>query len=90
VLVSSLARGTFTEDTKNFVSVLLAHDAIPTEWAVDDYEDTDPNDASAMGPDTRRNTTTEVGLWLALHAPVYVPVYENGKMVGGITCRGTS
>jgi hypothetical protein len=90
VLVSSLNRKTFTEDTKEFVRVLLAHNAVPTEWAVDDYENTHPNDANAMGPDTRRNTTTEVGLWLAVHAPVYMQVYENGNVVGGITCRPTT
>jgi hypothetical protein len=83
VLVSPLTRRTFTEDTKEFVSTLQAHGAVPTEWAVDDYEDTNPNDAKAMGPDTRRNTTTEVGLWLALHAPVYV----HHKPVGGTICR---
>ena len=72
VLVSPYAdRRTFTEDTKKFVATLLAHDAVPSEWAVDDYEGLNPNDARAMGPDTRANTTTAVGLWLATHAPVY-------------------
>lgn len=71
-------RATFSTDTKTFVSVLLAHNAIPSEWAVDDYENTNPNDANAMGPETRLNTTTEVGLWLATHAPVYA---------GGRICR---
>jgi hypothetical protein len=87
VLVSPLSRKTFTEDTKEFVRVLVAHNAVPTEWAVDDYENTDPNDASAMGPDTRRNTTTEVGLWLATHAPVYVQASENERAVNGMICR---
>jgi hypothetical protein len=64
-------RSAFTSDTMNFVSVLLAHSAIPTEWSVDNYEGANPNDASAMGPDTRANTTTAVGLWLAANAPVY-------------------
>jgi hypothetical protein len=74
VLVSPYFDGpTFSEDTKTFVNILLAHDAVPTEWAVDDYENTDPNDGRAMGPDTRPNTTTGVGLWLAAHAPVYCP-----------------
>ncbi len=86
VLVSSLTRKTFTEDTKTFVHLLAAHGAVPSEWAVDNYENTDPNDADAMGPETRRNTTTNVALWLARHAPVYVPMYENGKLVGGVTC----
>ncbi len=89
VLVSALNRNTFTEDTEKFVGVLLAHHAVPSEWAVDDYEDTDPNDANAMGPDTRRNTTTEVGLWLARHAPVYVRAYQNGNVASGTICRPT-
>lgn len=72
VLVSPYpTRRTFSRDTQEFVSALVARGAIPTEWAVDDYENTDPNDARAMGPDTRENTTTNVGLWLAVHAPVY-------------------
>jgi hypothetical protein len=72
VLVSPYpTRRAFSHDTKEFVNVLVAHDAIPTEWAVDNYENTNPNDARAMGPETRVNTTTNVGLWLALHAPVY-------------------
>jgi hypothetical protein len=89
MLVSSLTPGTFTEDTKKFVHALLADDAVPTEWAVDDYENTHANDASAMGPDTRRNTTTEVGLWLALHAPVYAKFNGIGNVVNGTTCRPT-
>ncbi len=80
-------RSNFTEDTKKFVGVLLAHDAVPTEWAVDDYENTNPNDADAMGPDTRANTTTQVGLWLAAQAPVYVEAHENGEVARGIVCR---
>jgi hypothetical protein len=87
VLVSALNRKTFSEDTKNFVRVLAAHDAVPSEWEVDDYENTDPNDADAMGPDTRRNTTTQVGLWLATHAPVYVRASASGS-VGGICATG--
>ena len=88
VLVSPYAtRRSFTEDTEKFVRMLLASRAVPTEWAVDDYEVTRPNDAKAMGPDTHRNTTTEVGLWLADHAPVYVPTSENRTLVGGTICR---
>ncbi len=82
-----LNRSNFADDTKRFVSVLLARDAVPAEWAVDDYENTNPNDADAMGPDTRENTTTQVGLWLATQAPVYVQVRENGKLGRGIVCR---
>lgn len=87
MLISNLNRSTFTEDTKKFVSVLLAHDAVPTEWAVDNYENTNPNDAGAMGPVTRANTTTQVGLWLATQAPVTVQVHENGNAVRSIVCR---
>jgi hypothetical protein len=79
-------RSNFTDDTKKFVGVLLAHDAVPTQWAVDDYENTNPNDAKAMGPDTRTNTITQVGLWLASQAPVSVEVDKNGN-VRGIVCR---
>ncbi|MBV8531458.1 MAG: hypothetical protein JO104_09085 [Candidatus Eremiobacteraeota bacterium] len=72
VLVSPYPnRRGFSRDTEAFVNVLVTHEAMPTEWAVDDYENTNPNDARAMGPDTRANTMTNVGLWLALHAPVY-------------------
>ncbi|MGA2761256.1 MAG: hypothetical protein ABSF08_13170, partial [Candidatus Cybelea sp.] len=81
------SRSNFTDDTKRFVSVLLEHAAVPSEWAVDDYENTNPNDAGAMGPETRANTTTQVGLWLATQAPVYVHVRENGQPVRGIVCR---
>jgi hypothetical protein len=87
VLVSPyLKRGAFTENTKEFVKVLASHNAVPSEWAVDDYENLHPNDARAMGPDTLVNTTSEVGLWLATHAPVYVQGSE-GKTARGITCR---
>ena len=87
VLVSPyFDRSTFTKDTKKFVSVLLAHGAVPTEWAVDDYENTNPNDSRAMGPDARPNTTTAVGLWLAVHAPVYVRLTNNSAL-RGIVCR---
>jgi hypothetical protein len=71
VLVSPYStRRTFLDDTNRFVNVLVAHGAIPTEWAVDDYENTNANDARAMGPETRANTVTNVALWLAAHAPV--------------------
>ncbi len=80
-------RSNFTQNTERFVGVLTAHDAVPSEWAVDDYENTNPNDADAMGPDTRTNTTTQVALWLATQAPVYVQVRENGKLVPGMVCR---
>jgi hypothetical protein len=90
VLVSPYpTRRAFTEDTKNFVSVLLANDAVPSEWAVDDYENVHPDDAKAMGPDTLVNTTTEVGLWLATNAPVYVQGSTNGTVVSGTICRST-
>jgi len=63
---------TFSEDTRNFVRSLADDHAVPSEWAVNNYEDTYPNDEHAMVPETVRNTTTEVGLWLARNAPVYV------------------
>jgi len=62
---------TFSRDTREFVRRLAEAHAVPSEWAVDNYEDTYPHDAPAMVPETVRNTTTEVGLWLARHAPVY-------------------
>jgi hypothetical protein len=74
---------TFSRDTRIFVSILEKEKAVPSEWAVDNYEDTYPNDAPAMVPDTVRNTTTEVGLWLARHAPVYV----HGEDTEGVICR---
>ena len=86
MLVSALNRANFTADTEKFVGELSAAGAIPSEWSVDDYEDTDPNDAAAMGPDTMQNTTTEVGLWLALNAPVYARGSANGHLAGGTTC----
>lgn len=63
---------TFSRDTQLFVSILWAERAIPTQWAVDNYEDPYPHDANAMLPEMERNTTSEVGLWLARNAPVYV------------------
>jgi hypothetical protein len=62
---------TFARDTQEFVRRLMIERAVPTEWSVDNYEDTYPDDAPAMVPETVRNTTTEVGLWLARNAPVY-------------------
>jgi hypothetical protein len=82
VLVSPYSgRGSFTEDTETFVSTLASHNAVPSEWAVDDYENTNPNNANAMGPDTIANTTTNVALWLASNAPVYA---------NGIVCYPTA
>ena len=62
---------TFSRDTREFVHRLMKAGAVPSEWAVDNYEDTYPDDAPAMVPETVLNTTTEVGLWLASNAPVY-------------------
>ncbi len=62
---------TFARDTRNFVSYLTNEKAIPSEWSADNCEDTYPNDAPAMVPDTGENTTTQVGLWVAQHAPVH-------------------
>jgi len=62
---------TFSRDTQVFVNRLQEENAVPSEWVVDNYEDTYPNDAPAMVPETVPNTTTGVGLWLAGNAPVY-------------------
>jgi hypothetical protein len=71
---------TFSSETEKFVNILAVENAVPSEWAVDNYEDPYPEDAPAMAPDTVPNTTT-VGLWLAQNAPVYV----RGES-GGIIC----
>jgi hypothetical protein len=82
---------TFSQNTRAFVTDLEREKAVPSEWAVDNYEDTYPNDAPAMVPDTVRNTTTEVGLWLARHAPVFVHdedhrgAYE--EVADGVICH---
>ncbi len=77
---------TFTHDTKVFVSRLLEEHAVPSQWAVDNYEDTYPHDAPAMVPETTRNTTTEVGLWLAENAPVFVRKHDGADNNGGGIC----
>jgi hypothetical protein len=74
---------TFSSDTQDFVHRLLAEQAVPSEWSVDNYEDTYPNDAPAMVPETVSNTTTEVGLWLVNNASVYVQT----KNTDGVICR---
>jgi hypothetical protein len=88
VLISPYSgRTDFTSDTRTFVEALTLHHAVPSEWAVDDYENTSPNDAKAMGPDTVVNTTTNVGLWLVKNAPVFVQGSENATPDGGLVCR---
>jgi hypothetical protein len=83
---------TFTHDTEVFVNRLPEEHAVPSEWAVDNYEDTRPHDAPAMVPETARNSTTEVGLWLARNAPVFVRKHVNkrvlndGKNPDGVIC----
>jgi hypothetical protein len=62
---------TFASDTEKFVKLLREKNAVPSEWAVDNYEDTLPHDGAAMVPETVPNTTTNVGLWVAQNAPVY-------------------
>jgi hypothetical protein len=79
---SEFTGNTFSRNTREFVRRLLQENAIPSEWAVDNYEDTYPHDAPAMVPETTRNTTTEVGLWLARHAPVYA----RGEKAEGVIC----
>jgi len=73
---------TFSSDTQTFVGQLSRQQAVPSEWSVDNYEDPYPHDAPAVVPETTRNTTTAVGLWLAKNAPVYV----NGPGDQGIVC----
>jgi hypothetical protein len=68
---------TFSRDTQTFVRRLTKEQAIPSEWAVDNYEDPYPHDVPAVAPETVRNTTTEVGLWLARNAPVYANAMNN-------------
>jgi hypothetical protein len=63
---------TFSSDTRTFVRQLSQQQAIPSEWSVDNYEDPHPDDTPAVAPETVRNTTTAVGLWLAKNAPLYV------------------
>jgi len=63
---------TFSSDTRTFVRQLSQQQAIPSEWSVDNYEDPHPHDTPAVVPETVRNTTTAVGLWLAKNAPLYV------------------
>jgi hypothetical protein len=73
---------TFDRDTRDFVRRLIKEDAVPSQWAVDNYEDTYPHDGPAMVPETSQNTTTEVGLWLARNAPVY----NHGDQAEGVIC----
>jgi len=68
---------TFSRDTQTFVRRLTREQAIPSQWAVDNYEDPYPHDVPAVVPETVRNTTTEVGLWLARNAPVYANTMNN-------------
>lgn len=72
---------TFSSDTEKFVKMLTEANAVPSEWAVDNYEDPYPEDAPAMVPEAVANTSTAVGLWLARNAPVY----GSGEG-GGVVC----
>jgi len=74
---------TFGRDTRTFVRQLSEQRAIPSEWSVDNYEDPYPHDVAAVVPETVRNTTTTVGLWLAKNAPVYVDGPHNQGTVCG-------
>jgi hypothetical protein len=73
----------FSSDTRTFVRQLGEQQAIPSEWSVDNYEDPYPHDTAAVVPETVRNTTTAVGLWLARNAPVYVDGPHNQSVVCG-------
>jgi len=74
---------TFSSDTRTFVRQLSQQQAIPSEWSVDNYEDPYPHDTPAVVPETARNTTTAVGLWLASNAPVYVKGPHNQGVICG-------
>lgn len=77
----------FSSATQEFVNYLKEHLAVPSEWSVDNYEDTHPNDAPAVLPDNALNTTTSVGLWLANNAPVYKRFESfSGVSSGGVVC----
>jgi hypothetical protein len=73
---------TFGSDTQTFVRYLIQQQAIPSEWSVDNYEDPYSHDDPAVAPESVPNTTTAVGLWLAINAPVYV----NGPHNRGVVC----
>ncbi|HVI10378.1 MAG TPA: hypothetical protein VND65_18965 [Candidatus Binatia bacterium] len=72
VYFRQFAGNTFSSDTEKFVKILTEANAVPSEWAVDNYEDPYAEDAPAMVPETEANTTTAVGWWLARNAPVNV------------------
>lgn len=72
---------TFSRYTQTFVRRLIKQQAIPSEWAVDNYEDPYPHDVPAVIPETVINTTTEVGLWLARNAPVYAKGENNERAI---------
>ncbi len=74
---------TFSSDTQAFVAYLSRQNAIPSEWSVDNYEDTHPHDNAAVAPETTENTTTAVGLWVAKNAPVYLRVNSGIDAVSG-------
>jgi hypothetical protein len=71
---------TFEQDTRTFVDGLRQQGAIPAQWSVDNYEDPYPHDTAAVVPETARNSTTAVGLWLARNAPVYGKALPQGVL----------
>lgn len=82
VTFNEFTGNTFSRDTQLFVSILTLARAIPTEWAVDNYEDPYPHDAPAVIPETEPNTTAQVGLWLARNAPVF----RRTENTDGVVC----
>ena len=66
---------TFSRDTEIFVRRLVEEHAVPSEWAVQSNEDTSRSDAPATTNETALLIPTEVGLWLAENAPVFVPIH---------------
>lgn len=65
VTFAQFTGNTFGQDTRTSVKRLIAKGAVPTQWAVDTYGDTHPDDTPAMTPETKANTSMGVAPWLA-------------------------
>lgn len=76
---------TFDRDTRELVRRLTKEQAVPSEWAVDNYADTYWDDGPAMVSEANQNTTTAIGLWLARNAPVFV----RAENAAGVICFPT-
>lgn len=62
----------FLDSTKRFYAYLLEHQALPTEWVVENFDNpaTPLNPENIIGSEDLPNSTTGVALWLAQHAEV--------------------